>query len=199
MVQVDGLGGFSNRRAIAMYFRRKGAATARCFSSVQEMRFSQRHGKAILRHRNKRICEDFEESDGLLSASHEAPARPADRESGERLMSIETKQCSFCIDAPPYRQCPAAGDDNCAYVISMQAALREAIARMAFYLSQAPGWKPDRATAAQIRQCSACKSWKSADSFSPQDHLCRPCRKELSRANRKRKDGRRTAQGRWSV
>jgi len=28
MVQVDGLGGFSNRRAMAMYFRRKGAAYA---------------------------------------------------------------------------------------------------------------------------------------------------------------------------
>jgi len=77
--------------------------------------------------------------------------------------------------------------------------MSDALVRMAAYLIQAEPWKPDRATAAQIRRCSACKSWKAADDFSPQDHLCRPCRKELSRANRKRKDGRRTAQGRWSA
>jgi len=77
--------------------------------------------------------------------------------------------------------------------------MSDAIARMCFYLVSAPPWKPDRATAAQVRRCSACKSWKAADMFSPADHLCRPCRKELSRANRKRKDGRWTAQGRWSA
>src|SRR5260221_10987719 len=51
------------------------------------MRFSQRHGKAILRHRNKIICEDVEESDGLLSASHDPPARAADREGGEWIVN----------------------------------------------------------------------------------------------------------------
>lgn len=48
-----------------------------------------------------------------------------------------------------------------------------------------------------ISVCHKCD--KAADMFSPADHLCRPCRKELSRTNRKRKDGRRTAQGRWSI
>jgi len=77
--------------------------------------------------------------------------------------------------------------------------MSEAIRDMVAILLQTPPWKPDRATAAQIRRCSACKSWKGVEEFSPTDHLCRPCRKELSRVNRKRKDGRRTAQGRWSA
>jgi hypothetical protein len=70
--------------------------------------------------------------------------------------------------------------------------MSDAIARMAFYLSQAEPWKPDRATAEQIRRCSACKSWKHVDHFSPSDPLCRPCRKVLSRENRKR-----AGNGRW--
>lgn len=42
-------------------------------------------------------------------------------------MSVETKQCSICIEAPPYRQCLARGADECAYLVSLQAALREAL------------------------------------------------------------------------
>jgi len=71
--------------------------------------------------------------------------------------------------------------------------MSDAIARMCFYLVSAPPWKPDRISASQIRRCSACKSWKAADEFSPQDHLCRPCRKVLSRNNRKRKGN-----GKWA-
>lgn len=71
--------------------------------------------------------------------------------------------------------------------------MTDAIARMAFYLSQAEPWKPDRATTAQIRRCSGCKSWKAADDFSPTDHLCRPCRKTLSRTNRRK------ASGKWAA
>ena len=42
-------------------------------------------------------------------------------------MSIETKQCSICVDAPPYRNCPAWGTDECAFILALQAALREAL------------------------------------------------------------------------
>jgi hypothetical protein len=61
-----------------------------------------------------------------------------------------------------------------------------ALQHMVAILLASPKWTPDRATAAQIRRCSACKSWKPADSFSVADHLCRLCRKLLSRRNRKR-------------
>src|SRR5258706_6023186 len=49
-------------------------------------------------------------------------------------MSVETKQCSICVDAPPYWQCLAVGADECAYVVSLQAALREAL----------DGWETER-------------------------------------------------------
>jgi hypothetical protein len=72
--------------------------------------------------------------------------------------------------------------------------MSDALVRMAAFLIQSPGWKPDRATADQIRRCSGCKSWKHVDHFTPTDHLCRPCRKVLSHNNRKR-----VAAGKWSV
>jgi hypothetical protein len=67
-----------------------------------------------------------------------------------------------------------------------------ALQHMVAILLRSEKWLPDRATAAQIRRCSACATWKPAESFSPTDHLCRGCRKLLSRANRKR-----NWSGRW--
>jgi hypothetical protein len=54
-------------------------------------------------------------------------------------MSVETKQCSICVESPPYRQCLAVGADECAYVVSLKAALREALDGWDAWLDYEPG------------------------------------------------------------
>lgn len=74
--------------------------------------------------------------------------------------------------------------------------MSDALTRMVAYLTSPAHhpWKPDRKTAAQIRRCSACESFKAADQFSVSDNWCRACRKLKAREGRKRE-----AKGRWSA
>lgn len=60
------------------------------------------------------------------------------------------------------------------------------IARMVAFLLTGPNWKPDKPVASQIRRCSECKDWKSVNFFSPCYHVCRPCRKVMSREYRRK-------------
>lgn len=55
-----------------------------------------------------------------------------------------------------------------------------AISRMVAFLLTGPNWKPDKPVASKIRRCSECKVWMSINYFTPEDHVCRPCRKVMS-------------------
>jgi hypothetical protein len=65
--------------------------------------------------------------------------------------------------------------------------MSDAIARMAFYLSQAPGWKPDRGGTQKEKTCCRCKKQKVMEKFSPASSMCKLCHTALSQEWRDRR------------
>lgn len=63
--------------------------------------------------------------------------------------------------------------------------MSDAIARMAIYLVQAPGWKPDRFSVQREKVCKRCHGKKNLEKFAFSDDVCKQCRKELAEQHRK--------------
>ena len=86
----------------------------------------------------------------------------------------------------------SADDLLCAPAAATAAGLlmSDALTRMAAYLIQSPGWKPDRFAVQREKTCTRCHKKKSLEKFAYSASLCKACYVELTKQWKKNRSKR---------
>lgn len=69
--------------------------------------------------------------------------------------------------------------------ILVESSMSDALTRMAAFLIQSPGWKPDRFSVQREKLCSKCKKKKNLEKFSYGGSICKVCTVDLTKQWRK--------------